>query len=57
MNSNDGEMVDPDIFDEMERVRDSILDSLTPMDKAALFQDYDDFREKYLKSKIEDYYD
>lgn len=48
---------DQSIFDEMERIRDSILDSLTPMEKAALFQDYDEFRHKYIDYMARDLYE
>lgn len=48
---------DQSIFNEMESIRDNILDSLTPMEKAALFQDYDEFRQKYIDYVARDLYE
>lgn len=48
---------DEGIVDEMIKMADDLLETLSPLQRAALFQDFETFRELYKEDLSHNYYD
>jgi len=57
MNSHEQSPEDAMLYNYMDDMRDKLLDSMTRLEKAALFQDFDEFKYEWNKEQSEAYYE